>query len=306
MAANPVVLVALAIVGLVAGFVLLYQHVSWFHDLVQTVWHWIADHWPLLLAILLGPIGIAIDLIVKNFGLLRDTVMWVWDNVLKPIFDAIVWYWTLVANAVKWGWENVIKPVWDALSAAVSWLWNNILKPAFDGMKTEWSDIGNVFKWVWDNVLKPVFDAFSNAASWLWNNVLKPGIDATKQEWNDFGNAIKWVWDTIIKPVFDAITTAIDDVKGALNTVGAAASHIPGGGLLTSALSHLQHGGIVTRPTLALVGEAGPEAVIPLNRMRATAAGGPVVNIEHAEFSQQMDVDLFMQRVAWHAQTAVV
>ena len=309
MAANPVVLVALAIVGLVAGFVLLYQHVSWFHDLVQTVWHWIADHWPLLLAILLGPIGIAIDLIVKNFGFLRDTVMWVWDNVLKPIFDAIVWYWTLVANAVKWGWENVIKPVWDALSAAVSWLWNNILKPAFDSMKTEWSDIGNVFKWVWDNVLKPVFDAFANVASWLWNNVLKPAFDGMNTEWSDIGNGFKWVWDNVLKPVFDAVKRAADDVSGAIGKVvdpiksitggiGGVLGHIPG--------MHMQHGGIVTRPTLALVGEAGPEAVIPLNRMRATAAGGPVVNIEHAEFSQQMDVDLFMKRVAWHTQTAVV
>jgi SLT domain-containing protein len=33
-------------------------------------------------------------------------------------------------------------------------------------------------------------------------------------------------------------------------------------------------GGIVTRPTFGLIGEAGPEAVIPLNRM-----GAPAVNI---------------------------
>lgn len=32
-------------------------------------------------------------------------------------------------------------------------------------------------------------------------------------------------------------------------------------------LFHFQHGGIVTRPTLATVGERGPEAVIPLNRL---------------------------------------
>ena len=28
----------------------------------------------------------------------------------------------------------------------------------------------------------------------------------------------------------------------------------------------LQHGGLVTKPTLAMVGEGGPEAVIPLNK----------------------------------------
>jgi hypothetical protein len=40
----------------------------------------------------------------------------------------------------------------------------------------------------------------------------------------------------------------------------------------------LAEGGIVTRPTLALIGEAGPEAVIPLNRGRM-GAGGITVNV---------------------------
>jgi hypothetical protein len=47
----------------------------------------------------------------------------------------------------------------------------------------------------------------------------------------------------------------------------------------------LQHGGIVTRPTLSVVGEKGPEAVIPLHRLPdlagAGAGGGysPVFNL---------------------------
>jgi hypothetical protein len=36
----------------------------------------------------------------------------------------------------------------------------------------------------------------------------------------------------------------------------------------------LATGGIVTRPTLAVVGEAGPEAVIPLNRAGSMGMGG--------------------------------
>jgi hypothetical protein len=38
----------------------------------------------------------------------------------------------------------------------------------------------------------------------------------------------------------------------------------------------LANGGIVTSPTLAVVGEAGPEAVIPLDRLGAMGAGGNV------------------------------
>lgn len=42
----------------------------------------------------------------------------------------------------------------------------------------------------------------------------------------------------------------------------------------------MQHGGIVTRPTLALIGERGPEAVVPLSRLSAGAASGGTVVLE--------------------------
>jgi len=39
-------------------------------------------------------------------------------------------------------------------------------------------------------------------------------------------------------------------------------------------IPQLADGGIVTSPTLALIGEAGPEAVVPLNQMGAMGNGG--------------------------------
>ena len=52
-----------------------------------------------------------------------------------------------------------------------------------------------------------------------------------------------------------------------------------GGGGSQTEVPGLAHGGIVTRPTLAMIGEAGPEAVIPLSRSRGM--GGITVNIEN-------------------------
>ena len=50
-----------------------------------------------------------------------------------------------------------------------------------------------------------------------------------------------------------------------------------------------QYGGIVTRPTLALVGEAGPEAIIPLRR---PAVAGVVVNISGTfHVREEADID---------------
>jgi hypothetical protein len=50
-----------------------------------------------------------------------------------------------------------------------------------------------------------------------------------------------------------------------------------GSGFSVPKIPMLAQGGIVTGPTLALIGEAGPEAVIPLNRINS--GGGITVNV---------------------------
>ena len=47
------------------------------------------------------------------------------------------------------------------------------------------------------------------------------------------------------------------------------------------AIPAMANGGIVTSPTLALIGEAGPEAVVPLNR--ANGMGGVTINVNGGE-----------------------
>lgn len=63
-------------------------------------------------------------------------------------------------------------------------------------------------------------------------------------------------------------------------------------------------GGIVTRPTLAVIGEAGPEAVVPLNRTPGSsplgAGGGSRVvniNIDTAVLNDPSNMDRFMRKL---------
>jgi len=66
-------------------------------------------------------------------------------------------------------------------------------------------------------------------------------------------------------------------------------------GIIVGALAaYLEKGGIVMRPTLAVVGERGPEAVIPLERARPI---GPQITIEHLEIRTE-DPDAFGKRMA--------
>ena len=63
----------------------------------------------------------------------------------------------------------------------------------------------------------------------------------------------------------------------------------------------MQHGGIVTEPTLALIGEAGPEAVVPLDR----AGGGfgetivnVTVQVDKALINTAENIDQFANDLA--------
>jgi phage-related protein len=86
----------------------------------------------------------------------------------------------------------------------------------------------------------------------------------------------------------DLVQKIIDGVKGAVGGIGSAIlGAIPGAGAVGNILGGVKKilpfakGGIVTGPTLGLIGEAGPEAVIPLDRLN-DMGGGTTINISGA------------------------
>ncbi len=72
---------------------------------------------------------------------------------------------------------------------------------------------------------------------------------------------------------FDALTGKFKSLSDYLNSFLNSIARIVSQKMATSFVEKLipgfQHGGIVTQPTLAMVGEAGPEAIIPLDRLRS-------------------------------------
>lgn len=82
---------------------------------------------------------------------------------------------------------------------------------------------------------------------------------------------IDWLGDMNVHELGAAIYfigLAIATMMGLMSTGGpwGAAAYGLAWAALMSPLLFMQHGGIVTSPTLAMIGEAGPEAVIPLDR----------------------------------------
>jgi hypothetical protein len=81
---------------------------------------------------------------------------------------------------------------------------------------------------------------------------------------------------TVVKTIFNGIASAWNNTVGRISFK--APSWVPGfggKGFDVPNIPMLAQGGIVTSPTLALIGEGnGPEAVIPLNRMGEFGMGG--------------------------------
>ena len=79
MSANPIGLVVLAVAALVAGFIIAYKKSETFRSIVDgamrgvaTALDFVKDHWRLLIALILGPFGIAIGLVIDHFGAIKD------------------------------------------------------------------------------------------------------------------------------------------------------------------------------------------------------------------------------------------
>lgn len=67
MTANPIGILIVTIAALVGGIVYAYIHFETFRNIVNGVWSWIKDHWPLLAGILLGPLGFAVIEMIKHW-----------------------------------------------------------------------------------------------------------------------------------------------------------------------------------------------------------------------------------------------
>ena len=161
------------------------------------------------------------------------------------------------------GIQDVIKVAWDWIKEKVDWIWN---------LFTTVSPLGIALKWLADN-WKEIWDGIKTATSAAWDFI--EGIV------NTIGNGIK----SMIGLIKAEINGLISLVNKAIQAIDAIHVTLPFGmgtiGFNIPTIPLLAEGGIVTKPTLAMIGEAGSEAVIPLSKMGNMGGGiNVVVNVQ--------------------------
>jgi prepilin signal peptidase PulO-like enzyme (type II secretory pathway) len=94
----------------------------------------------------------------------------------------------------------------------------------------------------------------------------------------------------IYKEIFNGIAKAWNNTIGKLSfKVPGWVPGIGGKGFDVPNIPMLADGGIVTGPTLALIGEAGPEAVVPLDRMGSMGGGDVNIYVQGADPNAVVD-----------------
>lgn len=169
--------------------------------------------------------------------------------------------------------------------------WNAIL----GGLQVVWDAIVNLVKNHWQTIVQVLLPGIGSVVVFFYNHWQTISKDI-QTVWTAISKFILGIWDGI----YSGIENIIGKIKSAISTVAAPINSIVGavqgagsfvGNVWNSAVNSIPHfanGGIVRGPTIGLIGEAGPEAIIPLsafaggNTLGGGSSGGQgniVVNI---------------------------
>lgn len=157
-------------------------------------------------------------------------------------------------------------------------IFNNLVTLGSEGLGGMAEESGNAFKTLTDVafVIRTITDFGVAFNDWLGDS---------QEALGDFGGVFKGVIDAIMGALFP-FQTVLDRVVTAIRFITGQPMNLPGFSELPARIrpamgrqTPMAEGGIVMRPTPnLLVGEAGPEAIIPLDRM-GKMGGGATYNI---------------------------
>lgn len=269
---SPIGLIVIAIAALVAGFQYAYTNFEGFRDVVDTTIR-------------------VVKSVVETFV---ATVKSLWADFGDEIIAVARAAWGFVQAYVERV-VAIVRAVVSGFVSAVTYVWSRWGEEIKATATKAWEFI-HIYVETALNVIRGVIQTVTALIKGDWSgawqaikDTVKAGVDGVVQ----FVAAIPGRITAVASGAFDGLKNAF---KSAINYIIRAWNGLefkipgfdpPGPGpkfdgfeLGVPKIPLLAAGGIVTGPTLAMVGEAGPEAVIPLNRAGDLGMGGnTTVNI---------------------------
>lgn len=293
---SPLTLIALGIAAIITVGYLLYAHWDEIKAYAEEVWNSIKD-W----------VNQAWEGIKEAWSNIGEWFSEKWEAV-KVIFEPVgQWF----SEKFQQAWDFIVN-IFSVIGQWFSERWNevkNILSPigqwfkdkfqsAWDGLTNIFKSLGSWFGARWNDVT----NALSNVASWF-GNTFTSAYNAVKNAFSSIGSFFSGVWSTVknifvnagqmvgsavggafrgaVNAVLGTIENIVNGFINMINGVIGVINALPGvslGYINGISLPRLARGGIVDSPTIAMIGEAGKEAVVPLENTGFLQTMGRVVS----------------------------
>lgn len=279
----PIVAIS-ALIGLLVGnIVYLWQTNEGFRNSVIEVWNSIKE----FINTVVTDIGTILTSLWNKYGQnllnnlkgfmvsIQKIIINIWEGVIKPII-------TNALEMLKWLWDKHLKGVVEELGEFIMKatnfvleLWNNffapivnflvgVLSPIFiatfnlivDSLGTAIAVISDIIKGLL-RVFNGLIDFISGVFSGNWSRAWQGIVNIFGGIFDGLIGIVRWPLNVII----DMINSAISGINSMIRTI----NKVPGVNISTvPKIPKLAKGGIIDNPTIAMVGEAGKEAVMPL------------------------------------------
>ena len=287
---SPITLVIAAIAALIGIGVLLYQNWDTVVEFAKTAWQGLCD----FISGICQAIGEFFSGLWTKLQEIFEPIGQWFGEKFQQAWDAIVNIFTPIGSWFGERWADVT----SALANIGAWF-TDMFQKAWTGLTNIFSKLGSWFGERWADVT----NALSNVSNWF-GEMFTNAYNAVKDAFSSIGDFFSGVWETVksifvnagqmvgeavggafksaVNAVLGTIENVVNGFIGMINGVLDVVRNLPGlgwvGSVSTVSLPRLARGGIVDSPTIAMIGEAGKEAVVPLENTGFIQTLGRVVS----------------------------
>ena len=244
----------------------------------------------------------AIKIMSKAWADFSKILLDLWNEHGKPLIDNIGQFVTTTINLFQKIWDDVLEPIITPFLETLSWLWDKhikgliknvgdfvmklvngaleiynkfiapILSWLMDKLAPAWAFLSNVIVGVLGTILGVVTDVFS-AIFKILGGVIDFITGIFTGNWKKAWNGVKDIFKGIIDGLAGIFKAPINLIIDGINSFIAGINKVKipdwvpvvgGKGFHIDKIPKLAQGGVIDKPTIAMIGEAGKEAVIPL------------------------------------------
>jgi len=216
--------------------------------------------------------GSLLGVIIGAIVLIWGTIVKYWDNI-KAFFQGIIDWLTGKSDWVREMFGDTIGDIYDNFVAGLQDIldWFDVI---FKGIKANFDEFIAFFKNIFAGDWKAAWQNVKNIFGNIWNGIVntvktmaniigKIAINIGKTVGSTISGAFKAIVNGVMWAIENTLNAPIRAVNGLIDKV----NQVPGinlGKINTFNLPRLAKGGVIAQPTTAVIGEAGKEAIVPL------------------------------------------